>query len=152
MNTNKQADILRAQFEDVDSAAEWILANCQHSRVLCFVGELGAGKTTTIKACCQKLGYDGEVTSPTYAIINEYTADLSRIYHMDLYRLNDLEEALDIGLEEYLYDETAYSMIEWPRLVQDHFDVDRYDILISRVSLDSEARSISIVFVSMNNL
>ncbi|MEM1218247.1 MAG: tRNA (adenosine(37)-N6)-threonylcarbamoyltransferase complex ATPase subunit type 1 TsaE, partial [Bacteroidota bacterium] len=73
-------------------------------RILLLTGDLGAGKTTLAKAICQKLGVQQAVTSPTYAIVNEYAraGGQELVYHLDLYRLNDLEEALHIGIEEYL--------------------------------------------------
>ena len=86
-------------------------------------GEMGAGKTTLVKAFCNYFNVKDYVTSPTFSIINEYTyQDVGKqeekyIYHIDLYRLNTLEEALDIGIEEYLYD-GHYCFIEWPELIQ----------------------------------
>lgn len=86
-------------------------------------GEIGAGKTTLVQAFCAALGVKEAVTSPTFSLINEYTypsADhgvAQSIYHLDLYRLNSLEEALDLGIEDLLATD-AYCFIEWPELIQ----------------------------------
>ncbi len=85
-----------------------------------FIGEIGAGKTTFIQSICKELGVKEKVTSPTFSLINEYTYEKNGvtglIYHIDLYRLNDLDEAINIGIEDYLYDEN-YCFIEWPQLI-----------------------------------
>jgi tRNA threonylcarbamoyladenosine biosynthesis protein TsaE len=93
-------------------------------KVVAFYGEIGAGKTTFIKAICQQLGVDAlEVSSPTFALVNEYsyhdsvTKHQNRIFHLDLYRLETLEEALDMGIEDYLAGE-AFCFIEWPALIE----------------------------------
>ena len=88
-----------------------------------FTGEIGAGKTTLIQAICRYFKVNEKVTSPTFSLINEYSGvqpenDASiLLYHMDLYRLEQLQEAIDIGIEDYLYDE-HYCFIEWPALIQ----------------------------------
>lgn len=88
-------------------------------RVFAFNGKMGAGKTTFIKAVCEALGVDDAVTSPTFAIVNEY-ADRqgSPIYHFDFYRIKTLREACDMGCEEYFYSGFP-CFIEWPELVED---------------------------------
>ena len=86
-----------------------------------FYGNLGAGKTTIIKAICAQLGLHDTVSSPTYSLVNEYAYSRGQnkqiIYHMDLYRLNSFEEALDIGIEDYL-DSDAYCFLEWPEIIE----------------------------------
>jgi len=80
---------------------------------------MGAGKTTLIKELCKALGSSDQFSSPTYSVVNEYkipSKDLS-IYHIDLYRLNEIGEALDIGIEEYI-NENDYCFIEWPELIE----------------------------------
>ncbi len=100
-----------------------VLAAAGARRQLAFQGAIGAGKTTLIKAICRRLGVWDEVTSPTFSIVNEYAyADPESgreqpVYHIDLYRLNDLQEALDAGIETYL-DAGAYCLIEWPELIE----------------------------------
>lgn len=82
--------------------------------VFCFYGNLGAGKTTLIKLICEHLKVIDSISSPTYPIINEYkTADNKIIYHIDLYRLKSIEEAMNIGIEDYLFSDNL-CFIEWP--------------------------------------
>jgi len=81
-----------------------------------FSGEIGAGKTTLIQRICQQYGVTEKITSPTYSLINQYESDQGIIYHLDLYRLNSLDEAIDIGIEDLLYGD-ALCLIEWPDLV-----------------------------------
>jgi len=105
--------------------AEKILEKYKDSRVFIFEGDLGAGKTTLIKVLAQKLGVSSGLSSPSFGIINEYVSSNGNpIYHMDCYRLKDVSEAYDIGLEEILYD-GHYCFIEWPdkiyNLLPDNF-------------------------------
>lgn len=90
-----------------------------------FYGEMGAGKTTFIREICSQLGVVDVVTSPTFAIINEYKIKGSdkMCYHFDFYRINKLEEVLDMGYEEYFYSGNL-SLIEWPELVEELLPVD----------------------------
>jgi len=93
--------------------------------VVIFEGEMGAGKTTFIKAICQELGVTDAVSSPTFSIVNEYeTANGKRLYHFDFYRIEEEQEALDIGTLEY-FDSGNLCLIEWPtkipNLLPDHF-------------------------------
>jgi tRNA threonylcarbamoyladenosine biosynthesis protein TsaE len=104
-----------SSIEDLSVLSAQILTDCQQSRIFTFYGQLGAGKTTLIKSLCVALGYQEDVTSPTFSLVNEYTIAQNKIYHMDLYRLKNIEEALDIGLEEYLYS-GYYCFIEWPQV------------------------------------
>lgn len=103
--------------QELEEAAECLLDRAAGRRIFAFFGEIGAGKTTFIQALCRRLGVRDEVTSPTFALVNEYESDAGRIFHLDLYRLTDLEEALAIGIEELL-DSGAYCLIEWPELIE----------------------------------
>lgn len=100
------------------AAASALLKCFPSQKIFVFYGEMGAGKTTFIKQLCMALGTNEALSSPTYALVNEYNAGTQRIYHMDLYRLNDFEEALQMGIEEYLDDASAYCFIEWPQLIE----------------------------------
>lgn len=102
----------------IDTAAQTILKNIPQNPVLAFHGALGSGKTTLIKAMCHALGSPDNVTSPTFAIINEYAdKDNNPIYHFDLYRITTLTELKDTGAEEY-FDSGYTCFIEWPELAQ----------------------------------
>jgi tRNA threonylcarbamoyladenosine biosynthesis protein TsaE len=89
-------------------------------RVFAFYGKMGAGKTTFVKAVCEELGVGDVITSPTFAIVNEYTIDQSplTIYHFDFYRIKKLEEVYDMGYEDYFYS-GALCFIEWPELIEE---------------------------------
>ncbi len=87
-------------------------------RVFALYGKMGAGKTTFIQAICKNLGTNDNVTSPTFALINEYkTKNNSSIFHFDFYRIENLEEAYDLGYEDYLYSGN-YCFIEWPEMIE----------------------------------
>ena len=91
-------------------------------RVFAFYGAMGAGKTTFIKAVCEALSVDDVITSPTFAIVNEYTIgeplrDFDRVFHFDFYRIKKLSEVYDLGYEEYFYS-GAPCFIEWPELIE----------------------------------
>lgn len=104
--------------DGLDSAAKLLVESFPSQRVFAFYGNMGAGKTTFIQAICKFLKSDDYVTSPTFAIINEYTSKNSiPIFHFDFYRINDIEEAFDIGYEDYLYSGN-YCLIEWPEKVE----------------------------------
>ena len=85
-------------------------------KIWLFSGEIGAGKTTLIQRICQQRGVTEKITSPTYSLINQYKSDQGIIYHLDLYRLNSMDEAIDIGIEDLLYGD-ALCLIEWPDLI-----------------------------------
>ena len=97
--------------------AQQIIARWKHP-ILLLEAPMGAGKTTLIKALCSELGVMQAVSSPTFSLVNSYQdSEGKTLYHFDLYRLNSLEEALDIGIEEYL-DSGARCMIEWPERIR----------------------------------
>lgn len=82
-----------------------------------FYGEVGAGKTTLIKQLAQALGVTSGLSSPTFSLVNEYHGPGLLVHHLDLYRLRTIEEALEIGIEDYLYDE-FFTFVEWPELIE----------------------------------
>lgn len=102
---------------DLIAIAEKIIPDIKASKTILLYGEMGAGKTTFIKTLCKALGTTDEINSPTYALVNEYQTPENKIYHFDLYRLNSVEELLDIGFEEYLEQEEI-SFIEWPQIAE----------------------------------
>ena len=102
------------EIEELEPVTDEIIQLANEYSIFCFYGDLGAGKTTFIKIICEKLNVQDTISSPTYPIINEYkTSDNRIIYHIDLYRLKSIEEALNIGIEEYLYSGNL-CFIEWP--------------------------------------
>jgi tRNA threonylcarbamoyladenosine biosynthesis protein TsaE len=107
--------------EDINNVAtEFVRLAMQEDTVFAFNGQMGAGKTTFIKALCEALGVSEVVTSPTFSIVNEYRSDETGelIYHFDFYRIKKIDEAYDMGCEDYFYS-GAVCLIEWPELVED---------------------------------
>lgn len=103
---------------EIHQAARQFLAEIDNQNVFAFYGDMGAGKTTFIKAVCEELGVQEPVTSPTFAIINEYRDKNGiSIYHFDFYRIKKLEEVFDFGYEDYFYSGNL-CFIEWPELVE----------------------------------
>ena len=106
--------------DDIRTAAKAFIEQMDQSTVFAFYGKMGAGKTTFIKAVCEELGVSDVITSPTFAIVNEYRSDTAGelIYHFDFYRIKKLEEVYDMGYEDYFYS-GALCFIEWPELVEE---------------------------------
>jgi tRNA threonylcarbamoyladenosine biosynthesis protein TsaE len=110
------------RIENIDSlsgAAREFIRQMGNRTVFAFTGRMGSGKTTFIKAVCEALGVTEVINSPTFAIVNEYRADKTAqlIYHFDFYRINRLQEAVDIGVSDYL-DSGARCFIEWPEKIE----------------------------------
>lgn len=107
-----------SDLKDIKRAAGTFLKEMGHNKVFAFYGSMGAGKTTFIKALCEEMGVTETVSSPTFAIINEYRDKKGTpIFHFDFYRINKLEEAFDFGYEDYFYSGNL-CFIEWPELVE----------------------------------
>ncbi len=105
--------------EDIRQVAKQFAESMGENTVFAFYGKMGAGKTTFIKAVCEQLGVQDTVTSPTFAIVNEYEAAQGRpIYHFDFYRIKKVSEAYDMGCEEYFYS-GHLCFIEWPELIEE---------------------------------
>jgi tRNA threonylcarbamoyladenosine biosynthesis protein TsaE len=103
--------------EHISEAAREFIQHIGEHRVFAFYGKMGAGKTTFVKAVCEQLGVDDVITSPTFAIVNEYSGK-TQVYHFDFYRIKKLEEVYDMGYEDYFYS-GALCFIEWPELIED---------------------------------
>ena len=121
--------VFKYHLDEIKSAADYLDKNIQSS-VICFNGPMGAGKTTLISALCSKWNVKDQVSSPTFSIVNEdktYAKDL--LFHFDFYRLNSVEEALDIGVEEYL-DSGNICLIEWGERIKSLLPDNIYTIVI----------------------
>lgn len=112
-------------YSNIEEHAAKILELCKSKYFFAFYGEVGSGKTTMVKSICKLLGSKDKFSSPTYALVNEYSlakgAEKEKIFHIDLYRLKNIEEALHIDIEAYFYDENAYVFVEWPEIVEELF-------------------------------
>lgn len=105
--------------DTIHEAVKEFIKGMGDGKVFAFYGKMGAGKTTFIKALCEVLGVKDVITSPTFAIINEYTdGNDNPIYHFDFYRIKKLEEVYDMGYEDYFYSGNL-CLLEWPELVED---------------------------------
>ena len=127
---------MRIEIKNQDSikdAAQQFIREMGDCRVFAFYGKMGAGKTTFIKAICEELGVEDVITSPTFAIVNEYEAPDTTIYHFDFYRIKKLEEVYDMGYEDYFYG-GGLCFIEWPELIEELLPEDALRITITEQS------------------
>ncbi|MBE6326801.1 MAG: tRNA (adenosine(37)-N6)-threonylcarbamoyltransferase complex ATPase subunit type 1 TsaE [Bacteroidales bacterium] len=127
---------MKTEFEytldEIESAASEIIKAFDGRKIVRFIGEMGAGKTTMIKSLCKLLGVDEEVTSPTFAIVNEYEGAGCRVFHFDFYRVKNQQEAIDLGLADYFYS-GEYVFMEWPQLVDDFMPDDVVTLTIKEI-------------------
>ncbi len=122
------------KLDEISSAAKKIVEQMGDNKVFAFYGDMGAGKTTLISAICSELGVVEVVTSPTFSIVNEYQGNGNTvIYHFDCYRLESVQEAISIGLEEYLYSDNI-CLIEWAENIIDILPRNFVGIQINQVS------------------
>ena len=123
--------------DDLPKAAAAILESLDGRSVVAFRGEMGAGKTTLIRAVCDRLGVTDTVTSPTFAIVNEYRGDgTPSVYHFDFYRIDRIEEAFDFGYEEYFYGGDL-CLVEWPEKIESLLPDDAMTVRIEVTGEDS---------------
>lgn len=117
---------------NIRSAAREFVAGMGDSKVFAFYGKMGAGKTTFIKAVCEELGVGDVITSPTFAIVNEYDSETQAltIYHFDFYRIKKIEEVYDMGYEDYFYG-GGLCFIEWPELIEELLPEDAVKVTIA---------------------
>jgi tRNA threonylcarbamoyladenosine biosynthesis protein TsaE len=108
---------LQYPLAQVGDAARYVLRHMNQPGVVTLEGELGAGKTTLIKAICAALGVEATVNSPTFTLVNAYYAGATPVYHFDLYRVMEVEELADIGFEDYLGPD-RWLFVEWPALAR----------------------------------
>ena len=149
-------EIIIENIDQIRTAArEFIEKALPEHSVIAFYGKMGVGKTTFIKALCEELGVEDTVTSPTFALVNEYSineelrmkneefltktdsslftlhSSLSKVFHFDFYRIKRLEEVYDMGYEDYFYQKNALCLIEWPELVEELLPDDALRVEIS---------------------
>jgi tRNA threonylcarbamoyladenosine biosynthesis protein TsaE len=108
---------LQYNLKETPNIAKEVISFFEEYAIVLFYGEVGAGKTTLINEVCRQLNNGIESSSPTFSIINEYDTKDGVVYHMDLYRLKDLNEAIEIGIDEYIYSGNT-CLIEWPQCIE----------------------------------
>lgn len=132
--------------EALDDAARDFAKLLDEYTVFAFHGEMGAGKTTFIRRLARELGVDEDlaVNSPSFSLINEYRSSTTGalIYHFDLYRLENLEEAIDIGVEDY-FDSGAICLIEWPDVIEPILPLDTVDVDL-KVNAEDDSRTLTV--------
>ncbi len=118
----------------IKGAAQQFIDNMGKGNVFAFYGKMGAGKTTFIKAICECLDVEDVITSPTFAIVNEYYSNKLQdsIYHFDFYRIKKLEEVYDMGYEDYFYSHRL-CFLEWPELVEELLPKDAVKVTIAEL-------------------
>lgn len=117
--------------DHINEAARTFINHIGNDTIFAFYGNMGAGKTTFIKAVCEELGVTDVINSPTFAIVNEYLAgDGNTIYHFDCYRINKIVEALDMGCQDY-FDSGHLCFIEWPENIVELLPEDTVTVRIS---------------------
>ncbi|OAV67455.1 ATP/GTP hydrolase [Bacteroidales bacterium Barb4] len=121
--------------ECIRAAAAEFIGMMGERTVFAFHGEMGAGKTTFIKAVCEELGVEDVINSPTFAIVNEYRSATTGglIYHFDFYRINRVGEAEDIGVEDYFYS-GAFCFIEWPEKIEELLPPETVNVFIKETA------------------
>ncbi|MBQ8839445.1 MAG: tRNA (adenosine(37)-N6)-threonylcarbamoyltransferase complex ATPase subunit type 1 TsaE [Bacteroidales bacterium] len=124
-------EVIISSIEDIDRAAEEFLQKTGDRKLIAFFAPMGSGKTTFTTAICRVLGVTDPVGSPTFAIINEYMrGDGEPMYHFDFYRINKLSEAIEIGLEDYLYS-GCLCIMEWPENIEELLPEETLKVSIS---------------------
>ena len=111
-------EIIIPSLDKIADAAQEFVAQMGDGRVFAFYGGMGAGKTTFIKAICEQLEVNDTVTSPTFAIVNEYASSIGPIYHFDFYRIKNQTEVMDLGFDDYAYSGNL-CLMEWPELIEE---------------------------------
>jgi tRNA threonylcarbamoyladenosine biosynthesis protein TsaE len=129
--------------QEINSVADKLISDYSDIKLWLFIGDMGVGKTTLIKKIVEKIGYKQETNSPTFSIVNEYKNDDSIIFHLDLYRLNTIEEVNEIGIENYLFSNNL-CLIEWPQLILPWIE-DEKKIMVNIEVIDTQTRCIEVI-------
>ncbi len=114
--TTTKSRCIEYKLTELNAVATEIVDLLRTTPLSLWVGDLGAGKTTLIKECCRILGVEETISSPTFSLINEYKSN-QPIYHIDLYRIETAQEAMDLGIEDYIYS-GHICFIEWPQIIE----------------------------------
>ncbi|THH37755.1 tRNA (adenosine(37)-N6)-threonylcarbamoyltransferase complex ATPase subunit type 1 TsaE [Neolewinella litorea] len=130
--------------QDLPDIAARLLREWGRDRVFALTGELGAGKTTLVAELCRQLGVETAVSSPTFSIVNEYAGRGGVIYHLDCYRLEDVEEAIAAGLEELLAEAPGAVFVEWPAVIEPLLPPDVVFLRLGHDPQGGEQRHLSI--------
>lgn len=135
---------ITSTLQGIDDVARALIENCGEYKVWLFEGQMGAGKTTLIKAICSELQVEDVVSSPTFGIVNEYLShSFGVVYHFDFYRLEEEDEALDIGVEDYFYGgETCF--IEWSSKISSH--IPERHVVVTIDIVDDQTRTIAVEY------
>ena len=128
--------------KNIRAVAKEIWKEVGDKKVVAFHGAMGSGKTTFIRAMCLEKNVQDAVSSPTFSVINEYQTDAGVIFHLDLYRLNDLQEVIQAGVEDCLYSGNI-CLVEWPEKAASLFPQDTLNIRID--AIDEENRRIHLI-------
>lgn len=127
---------------EISEIAKEIILNAEH-KVLLFYGNMGVGKTTLIKEIVKQLGVLDRVSSPTFSLVNEYhTVNDEKVFHFDFYRIDDEEEALDMGIEEYFYSNN-WCLVEWPNKVENLLPLK--SVTISITANENQLRTVQLI-------
>jgi tRNA threonylcarbamoyladenosine biosynthesis protein TsaE len=128
--------------KDIREAAKQFIQLMSENKIFAFYGEMGAGKTTFIKAICKELGVTENITSPSFSLVNEYdTKDNRMVYHFDCYRLKNIREAYDFGADEYFFSGNL-CFIEWPEKIEELLPSET--VIVSIRVLPGESREVTI--------
>lgn len=117
--------------DNINITVKKFISAIGENKVIAFYGKMGAGKTTFIKALCEELGVRDVITSPTFAIVNEYNASTQSIFHFDFYRIKKIEEVYDMGYGDYIYSGNL-CLIEWPELIEELLPEDTLRVTIEQ--------------------
>tara|TARA_B100001769_G_C21559829_1_gene318286 strand:- start:28 stop:441 length:414 start_codon:yes stop_codon:yes gene_type:complete len=130
--------IKTAEIDDLNNIAFEIIKKAGKRKVILFYGEMGAGKTTLIKEICLRLGVKENISSPTFGIVNSYLGREGEVFHFDAYRIESKSEAIDLGIEEYLFSGN-WCLIEWPEKIKDFLPY-QSELLEVDIKVDSKYR------------
>lgn len=141
--------MMQIDYSNIDNlrkVAKCLIESAGDKKIWLFYGEMGVGKTTLISIIAKELGFEGEANSPTFSIVNEYPLiNDTKIFHFDFYRINYLDEVIDIGFEDYLSQENCFCFIEWPEIAESILK--EYETVILRLQQNEDGNRQVMVYV-----